>query len=198
MAQMYSQAKLKANKRNALSKMAGPIRGSLMMYSGDHQEFYPDAVTKQEPAPKNSNQAFRRLIENGYVLDEETFVVKGGAARVDNDMSSPERILAKGENHYALAKGLRPNSNENLPLVWEAPLSGSWDPIWDSSRKRAEWGSTWSDGTVLVLTVSGSVTFMEIESSVAGKEGPGRLVPTKKGPNPFHFKGDGDSLGPEW
>ncbi len=195
---MYFQARLQAHKRNALSNMAGNIKTALWIYASDNQDYFPDAETKREPAPKNSNQAFRRLIENGCVNDEAPFVVKGGAARADNDKSSRERILAKGENHYALAKGLRASSNKYLPLVWEAPLSGSWDPIWDSSRKRKEWGSTWPDGTVLVMTVGGSVTFIEIEPTVAGKKGQGRLAPKEKGQNPFLLKPDGDSLGPEW
>ena len=77
-------------------------------------------------------------------------------------------------------------------------MSGLWDPIWDNSRKRAEWGSTWSDGSVLVMRVGGSVTFMEIEPKVAGKAGPGRLAPTEKEKNLFQIHPEGDSLAPEW
>jgi hypothetical protein len=199
MRHMYFQALLKANKRNALSNMAGNIKPALRIYASDNNDFFPDKKTANEAyEPADSNTAFRKLFSSGYVNDEAAFVVKGGAAKADGDTSTLARTLSRGENHYALAKGLRANSNQNLPLVWEASLSGSWDPIWDSSRKRQERGSTWPDGTVMVLRVGGHVSPMKIAPSVDDDEGPGRLAPTEEGKNLFQLYPDGDSLGPEW
>lgn len=196
---VYSQAELQANKNNATSNLAANIKTALMIYAGDNQDYFPDKKTfNHEDEPANSNAAFRKLIASGYVAAEWPFVVKGGAAKADGDISTLGRTLSKGENYYALAKGLRINSDQKLPLVWEAPLSGNWDPIWDSSRKRNQWGSTWSDGTVMVMTVGGSVHPMKIEPVAGGKKGLSRLAPTEAGKNLFQLYPNGDSLGPEW
>ena len=191
-------AKETAAKTRAIQNLAGPIKTALMVYALDHQDLVPDAPRAGEPTPQTSNQAFRRLFEGGYLHDERLFSVLDRAAQADGDISSPERILSKGENHYALAKGLLITSKASLPLVWEAPLAGRWNPTWDSSRNRAEWGSTWSDGSVLVMTVGGSISTVKIDRSSPDQKGPGRLAPTEDGKNPFQWHTDGDSLGPEW
>ncbi len=186
-------------KTNAIQSIAGHLKTALMAYAADHHGQFPDAAhVPGNPAPLTSNAALRRLFEAGYLKDEKDFVVRQGAAKADGDTSAPEKILARGENHWALAKGLRSTSNPSLPLVWEAPLAGNWDPIWDSSRKREEWGSTWSDGSVIVMTVAGEVVIIRIAAGAPGEKGPGRLAPTQKRKNLFQLHPDGDSLGPEW
>jgi type II secretory pathway pseudopilin PulG len=195
---LFPRIKATAAKTHAIQNVASSIKTALMAYGADHQDHFPDASLAGEPALQTSNQAFGRLFQGGYENEEAPFVIPKGAAKADGDISKPERILSKGENHYALAKGLLLTSKASLPLVWEAPLAGNWDPIWDSSRKRGEWGSTWSDGSVLVLTVGGSVATMKITRTAPNQKGPGNLAPTDKGQNPFQLKPDGDSLGPEW
>lgn len=149
----------------------------------------PPCPSPPASSPTSSNIRTKRT---------KLFSVPKGAAQADGDISSPERILSKGENHYALAKGLLATSKASLPLVWEAPLAGHWNPTWDSSRNRAEWGSTWSDGSVLVMTVGGSVSTMKIDRPSPAPKGPGRLAPIEEGKNLFQLETDGDSLGPEW
>lgn len=192
-------AKETTAKTRVIQNLSGPIKTALMAYAADHQGQFPDAPELAgNPGPQTSNAAFRRLFEGGYLKDEKAFMVKQGAAQADGDTSAPEKILAKGENHWALAKGLKIPSDERIPLMWEAPLAGNWDPIWDSSRKRAEWGSTWSDRTVILMTVAGNVASIRIKTGELYKKGPGRLAPTEGRTNFFQRHPDGDSLGPEW
>jgi hypothetical protein len=172
---------------------------ALAKYAADHYDFYPDAPWAGKPTPRTANQAFRRLFEGGYVEDERIFQIPKGAARADGDVSSPVRTLGKDENHWALAKGFLATSKANVPLVWEAPLAGHWNPVWDSSRKRSEWGSTWTDGSVLYLLNSGVVVQSHIEGAPReDKKGIGRLSPRQNTENPFVSIPNGDSLGPEW
>ncbi len=196
----FTKARETANKTNAIQNLAGNIKTALMIYASDNQDNFPDKKAANEAAdPADSNAAFRKLIASGYVNDEAPFVIKGGAATADGDTSTSALTLENGECHYSLAKGLTATSNASYPLVWEAPVSGTWDPEWDSALDRNEWGSTWSDGSVLIMTVGGSVATQKIavSGSDPSAKGSGKLALTQGTKNSFMLKAsNGDALNP--
>lgn len=196
----FTRAKETANKTNAIQNLAGNLKTAMITYAGDNQDTFPDKKQTGEPAdPTDANAAFRKLIASGYVTEEVAFTIKGGAAKADGDTSSSSETLKNGECHYAIAKGVTATSNASYPLVWEAPESGNWNPDWNSSLDRNQWGSTWSDGSVLVMNVGGSVKTEKI--SVSGgdptQKGSGKLAKTQGTKNVFELKATGgDALNP--
>ena len=196
----FTKARETANKTNAIQNIAGNLKTALLTYASDNQDNFPDRKTATETSePADANAAFRKLIAAGYVNDEAPFVIKGGAAKADGDTSTSDLTLQNGECHYSLAKGLTVTSNASYPLIWEAPVSGTWNPTWDSSLDRNEWGSTWSDGSIIVMNVGGAVTPMKI--AVGGDDpsakGSGQLAKTQGTKNVFELKqSNGDALNP--
>jgi len=197
----FTKARETANKTNAIQNLSGNLKTALMTYAGDNQDNFPDKkATNEQSDPADSNTAFRKLIASGYVNDENPFTIRGGAAKADGDTSEPAQTLKVGECHYTLAKGLSVTSNASYPLVWEAPVSGNWNPTWDSSLDRNEWGSTWSDGKVLIMSVGGSVQAYAIAAGSANDpsaKGSGQLAKTQGTKNLFELKtANGDALNP--
>ncbi len=186
----HKKAKRTREMAEGLSNMNN-IKNAILTYTADGNDRFMDAnFPNQDPGPpKNSNEAFRILIKHGYINSEECFTFPGRAAHADGDISSSEKILGPGENLYAMAKGLASTSNASYPVVWEASLEGEWDPVWDSSLPEDSWGSTRDDGTVLVLTVGGSISLERIQVSGPSKDGKGkgRLAP-RHGPSKNMFQ----------
>ena len=198
----FTKARETANKTNAIQNVAGNLKTALMTYAGDNQDSFPDAKSgSDQTEPSDSNTAFRKLIASGYVNDEAPFVIRGGAAKVDGDVGDPPggtEALKNGECHYALAKGLTVTSNASYPLLWEAPESGKWNPEWNAGADRNEWGSAWSDDSVLVMTVGGSVATIKLAIEAGGK-GKAKLksISDKSTKNIFDLKTtNGDALNP--
>ena len=173
----FTKARETANKTNAIQNMSGNIKNALMGYASDNNDNYPDKQSQGEAsAPTTSNDAFRKMIQSGYMTDEKAFAVRGtpSASGNDGDTSSATVILEKEENHYAMGKDLTLTSNANYPLVWEAGSSGddTYAPQWMKAN-RSEWGGSWSDGSVLIMTVGGGVTSKKLDlapDAAAGEE----------------------------
>ena len=86
---------------------------ALRMYAQDNDGNFPENTSFQ-----SSNDAFRELFP-GYMDTEAIFAVASSPVgkKADNAIEPRERILARGENHWAYVQGLSTTSNSNWPLV---------------------------------------------------------------------------------
>lgn len=170
----FGKARETANRTAATSNMK-QIHLALSGYASDNNDAFPDkkGASASDVAATTSNEAFRKLIP-GYLTDERTFQVKGSPSSRFNDGntdSGPDR-LAAGENHYAMAADLSATSNGNYPLVWESGVSGddTYNPSWMKGN-RDVWGGSWTDGSVLIITVSGGVQQKKLDLPNDANEG---------------------------
>ena len=194
----FGKAKEMANRTAAIANMK-QIHLALTSYATDNNDAYPDKKTATEPVASSANVAFKRLIPS-YISDEKAFAVKGSPSNTENDGNTETEAekLKAGENHYAMALGLTSASNSNYPLIWEGGESGddSYNPTW-MKGKRDEWGGSWSDGSVLIVTVGGSVTQKKLDLPANAEAGEKASI-VKDGSNTiFGLRTDGKGLAPE-
>ena len=83
--------------------------------------------------PANSNQAFRELFKRRYLQDESIFATPSGEGDPDHDIGTPPdfaEALQRGENGWAMSKGMSAAAPGGAPLVFEAPTIAVWPPRW--------------------------------------------------------------------
>lgn len=170
----FGKARETANRTAATSNLK-QIHLALSGYASDNNDAFPDkkGASASDVAATSSNQAFRKLIP-GYLTDEKTFAVKGtpSAQYNDGNTDTNEYRLAQGENHYAMGADLTAVSNGNFPLVWESGNSGddSYNPTW-LKGSRDVWGGSWTDGSVLIISVSGGVQQKKLDLPADANDG---------------------------
>ena len=171
----FGKARETANRTAALSNLRSNIYIALASYATDNNGAYPDkqGTTTGDTAATTSNEAFRKLIPS-YLGDERAFLVKGSPSSRYNDgnIDLQTDILSPGENHYAMGADLTSDSNSNYPLVWESGSSGdeSYAPTWIKGS-RDLWGGSWSDGSILLVTVGGTAQQKKLDLPGNAKEG---------------------------
>ncbi|MFM7180168.1 MAG: type II secretion system protein [Verrucomicrobiales bacterium] len=170
----FGKARETANRTAATSNMK-QIHLAMSGYASDNNDAFPDkkGAAASDVAATTANQAFRKLIP-GYLTDERTFQVKGSPSSRHNDGNTDQESdrLAAGENHYAVGADMTATSNGNYPLIWETGTSGdeTYAPSWTKGN-RDVWGGSWSDGSVLIITVSGGVQQKKLDLPSSANEG---------------------------
>jgi hypothetical protein len=110
---------------------ARQIMMAMKSYASDNGGLYPDADPRVNPA--NSNQAFRELFKRRYLEDERVFATPSGEGHPDNDIGAvPDfsEALERGENGWAMSKGMSAAAPGGAPLIFEAPALAVWPPRW--------------------------------------------------------------------
>ena len=158
---------------------------ALNAYATEHAGLYPDGPT--------ANVAFRLLIKNGYVRDENLFGL-GYYAPDGHIGEGPEypQALEPGENGWAMTKGLATSAVGATPLIFENPLLATWPPRWDAKAVGSTRpGRIWPNFTILVGCVDGSIN----AERLVRDDGPTTtLRPIKNGKNLFELAGPHEVL----
>ena len=146
---------------------------------------YAEDHNRQYPSGRTSNEVFRELIKAGLLEDERCFTTEGSPYRGDNKIGEfPDyaAALLPGENHWCLTAGLMTNSNGDVPLIFENPVTVTWPPTWnaDAYAMRIP-GRAWREGRVVIGRNDGSVQAEQLESTT------GKAVTLKR-------KADGKNL----
>lgn len=135
------KAAAKAQATNNAKEIGTALLGFVEQYGG-----YPSESTREQlvgegaeavPEGNDANSYLGQLLASGAVDSEKIFYVKGvkGSVEGDNIFSSPEKLLAQGENGfgYVMIEGDEPlhSPGSTVPLI-VAPLSkGGADPVFD-------------------------------------------------------------------
>lgn len=119
----------KAEKEH-LIKNAEKLRVAMAAYALAHEGSFPAMKSDGSPMT-DSNEAFRRLVADGFLTDETVCHIPGNpfcrTRPPDGNLGSAAdgfaAALAPGENAYAYVTGLNAKtSSTETPLVFEAPL----------------------------------------------------------------------------
>ncbi len=160
---------------------------SLKSYAGDHEGKYPDGPT--------ANDALRQLIKEGLLEDERVFSAPSSPYVGDNNIGEAPtyaEALQAGENHWAITKGLKDDSNGNCPVVFENPALASWPPLWDSRLVGiVKPGRIWKNERIIVGRNDGSV---QTEKLAMDGNPLVTLQPIKDGKNLFELAGPHEVL----
>lgn len=136
----------KANQMKATSNCR-QITMAMKAYAADHHGRYPTG--------KTANEVFRELVREDILQDERIFGSPLSRFIPDNDIGLvPDfaQAVGPGENHWMVMDGLKDNSPEYMPVVFENALQATWPPVWDGSpyeetRKR---GQTWKKSKIVI------------------------------------------------
>ncbi|HYF34621.1 MAG TPA: GYF domain-containing protein [Prosthecobacter sp.] len=157
------------------------IIGLLLAYASENCSIYPDSVT--DPAtgalPLTSNDAFRKLFQEGLTQEEKLFGCPATKFNPDTNIGvAPafEQALTAGENHWALTQGQSNTSTSIMPLVFENPVTTSWPPQWnaDAAGKPIP-GRAWAGGKIIVGKNDGTVETVKLQASSGAAVGPRML-----------------------
>ncbi len=135
---------------------------ALRIWANDNKGVFPDAGT---PAPTSSNQAFRRLIQDGLIQDEGIFGNVASPFLPDNKLgNAPDypRALEPGENHWAMMVGLKIDNDGTLPLILESTARSQWPPQWFEDKNPPVRGRTWQTKKYIVGCLDNSVHVGEL------------------------------------
>jgi len=130
----------------------------LRMYAQDNDGAFPYDRDDEGNAIVSSNDAFRQLIP-AYMDSEAVFAVGSSpvAKRADNNISSREKILARGENHWAYIAGLSTSSNSLWPLIVDhTDGSGRY------TDKETDPGGTWKGTKAVVVRTDNSAASVKL------------------------------------
>ncbi|MHA3773804.1 type II secretion system protein [Verrucomicrobiota bacterium sgz303538] len=173
---VFGSAQERANQNKALQQSKGIFYG-LKMFAGDHNGSFPSKKDEDEGngnsgAVNDANEAFANLIP-AYIQGEGPFGVPGskwckdqtGAYRgPDNDTSSRNKVLERGENHFAYVMGLSDTSNASWPIVADGFAQGSTsDPKY--SKKEGDYGAVWKGRRAIVVRCDGSATVENVNQN---------------------------------
>ena len=139
---------------------------ALRAYASDHDGRYPDAAVAH---PRNSNELFRKLFTEEYLSDERIFGCPMSGAVPDGNIGQPPdflEALKRGENHWAMTKGLTDASPPSMPLVFENPAVATWPPKWNVDEvETPRPGRVWKGGKVIIGFNDGSAEMMPLQSA---------------------------------
>jgi len=132
---------------------------AMKAYAADHSGKYPTG--------KTANEVFRELVRAEILQDERIFGCPVSPFVHDNDVGlAPDfaKAVGQGENHWMVMDGLKDNSPENMPVVFENALQATWPPVWDGSpyeetRKR---GQTWKKSKIVIGHNDSSVSLEKL------------------------------------
>jgi prepilin-type N-terminal cleavage/methylation domain-containing protein len=166
---VYGQAQERAARIKCLSQAKG-IFPALKMFAGDHNGSYPsmpdeDSGNTTGGTLKDANEAYANLIPT-YISNESPFGnaqskwCKGGGGGIngpDNDISSRNKVLQKGENNYAYVEGLSDTSNGSWPIIADGFTQGSTsNPKY--TKLEGDYGGAWKGKIAIVVRNDGSAS----------------------------------------
>ena len=154
--------------------------GSALIGFSEHYGGYPSPSTLRQlreegievlPIGNDANSYLGQLLAAECVDSEKIFYVKGISSREgDNIYSTPEKLLAEGENGfgYVMLEGDEPlySPGKNAPIIIAPLLTGGADPTFDPKPFK---------GQYLYLTPDGAVSGGEINKAgrpLTGKQSP--------------------------
>ena len=152
------KAAAKAQATNNAKEIGSALLGFIDQYGG-----YPSESTRQQlidegsevvPEGNDANSYLGQLLASGAVDSEKIFYVKGvkGSREGDNIFSSPDKLLAEGENSmgYVMLEGNEPLSSpaSYVPVVVAPLKSGGADPIFDGGPFNDQYIYLTPDGAV--------------------------------------------------
>lgn len=155
-------------------KNCGMIIVTLRLYSSDCAGNYPD--NDHLPHPTTANGAFRECFRNGVCYDEKIFTCSLSPFHPDGEIGSAPKFnkaLERGENHWALSKGLSDSASGFYPLVYENPVTiVDGLPEWnaDDAGKPTP-GRCWPGGKVIIGFNDSSVAFLPLEKATGKSVG---------------------------
>ena len=165
LAGLATPAILKAQKAAAKAQATSNAKeiGSALIGFEDQYSGYPSESTKQQlidegtevvPDGNDANAYLGQLLAAGSVDSEKIFYVKGvkGSKEGDNIFSSPEKMLAQGENGfgYVMLEGNEPLSSPGsiVPVIVAPLKSGGSDPVFDDGPFAGQYIYLTPDGAV--------------------------------------------------
>jgi len=166
LAGLATPAILKAKKNADKAKVINNARQIGMALGEFDNEYgsYPSEDTKEDledseiecPAGDDANAYLAQLIAAKFLDAEEVFFAKGvrGTKLGDNDVSSPDEMLAKGENGFGyvmLADGEALSSSiakSTTPVLVAPLIEGGTEPIFDPSPYNEKMVYFKADGSV--------------------------------------------------
>ncbi|MEO8350348.1 MAG: type II secretion system protein [Chthoniobacteraceae bacterium] len=172
---VYGTAQERALRTKCLAQAKG-VFPALKMFAGDHDGSFPtytaqDENTGNNAELKDANDAYANLIP-GYLSNESPFGNSaskyckdstGAAKGPDNDISTQNKILEKGENTYAYMRGLSETSNSSYPIIADGFAVGSEaDPKY--SKKEGDYGAQWKGKYAIIVRCDGSATTENVNS----------------------------------
>ncbi|MBB5037577.1 hypothetical protein [Prosthecobacter dejongeii] len=183
---IYANTRRLAEQVKAVSN-ARQITMLCQMYAADNNGQYPDSVPSPVTGrlPSSSNEAFRTLFQEDLIQDERIFGCGDSPFVPDGNIGTPplrDEAVSKGENHWAMTRGLTNQDGPAVALIYENPAIPSWPPFWDADMKgRAEAGRAWANDTIIVSSTDGSVQTMKLD----GNSGPVSVKTAQGTPSPF-------------
>ena len=161
---------VKANQMKAASN-SRQIVGLLLTYASDYGDHYTDHGLALTQA--TSNEAFRRLVQEGLVRDETIFGCPRSGFMPDKNLGTApdyDQALLSGENHWMMVAGLSLTSPSYYPVVLENSAQASWPPTWTDStwwgnlfETKRERGMAWKDQKVIIAYNDASVGTVKLE-----------------------------------
>ncbi|MEN3939751.1 hypothetical protein WJU23_00535 [Prosthecobacter sp. SYSU 5D2] len=163
------------------------VLGLLMVYAAEHNGQYPDHdLTAARPT---SNEAFRRLAQEGLVHEELPFGTARSPFIPDKNIGRDTeyaQFLEPGENHWMMTAGINAKSPPFFPLVWENAADASWPPSWLRDNQGASVrGRVWLGSRIIIGFNDASVLITKlIEKENQLHLPPSILAPKGKNPLP--------------
>jgi hypothetical protein len=155
---------------------ARQLVGLLLTYAADYNGQFPDA--KLNPESLTANVAFRELFKEELIRDEFIFGCPYSTFIPDKNIGTApdyKQALEPGENHWMMVAGLTTASPPNTPLLLENSVDVSWPPRWHLAKSAfSHWlnhtfsfspparGRSWSDNTILVTKMNGSLETVKL------------------------------------
>src|SRR4030095_10234612 len=127
-------------------------------YAQDNSGAYPDSANFT-----NSNEAFRELFP-AYMMVESNFAVPSSPVgkKADNKIEPENRVLERGENHWAYIAGLTDSSHPLWPLIVDHTDGSGY---YGTNENKP--GGTWRGGKAVVLRCDGGAVAIKLEGSGA-------------------------------
>jgi prepilin-type N-terminal cleavage/methylation domain-containing protein len=173
---VFGSAQEKAQQNKALQQAKGIFYG-LKMFAGDHNGSFPSKQDEDEGSSsagqlQDANAAYANLVP-AYVQGETPFGIPaskyckdstGAYKGPDNDISSRNKVLEKGENTWAYVQGLSDTSNASWPILADGFAQGSEaDPKY--SKKEGDYGAVWKGRRAIIVRCDGSATVENVNQT---------------------------------
>ncbi|SKB00254.1 hypothetical protein SAMN02745166_03104 [Prosthecobacter debontii] len=155
---------VKANQMKAASN-SRQIVALLLTYASDYGDHYTDHGL--DLTQVTSNEAFRRLVQEGWVPDETIFGCPGSRFMPDKNLGTApdnDQALISGENHWMMVAGLSPTSPSYYPVVLENTVDLSWPPRWWADKElKPVRGRAWPKDGIVVAFNDASVETVKLD-----------------------------------
>ncbi len=151
------QSVMLGGKQTAALNNARQIGLGIRMYANDNDGTLP-GEQQDGGASSTSNDAFRVLVPT-YIDSEAVFTVPSSkiGGKADNDISTPAKILARGENHWAYVAGLSTSSRSTWPLIVDHTTGSGY-----YSDREGDIGGTWKGTKAVVVHADNSARLVKL------------------------------------